>query len=298
MLNVVSNRQPVRVVIISGLSGSGKSTAIHALEDVGFFCIDNLPIVLLPKLVELIPRSPQEIEQVALVVDAREGRFLDDVPEVIERIREEGSRVEVVFLDCTDAVLLRRYNETRRRHPLASQGSIEEGIQRERGLLAGLRRAADQVIDTSDMNPHMLRQMVQDHFTRIQPGHEMSMALVSFGFKYGIPAGADLVFDVRFLPNPYFVTAMREKDGEDREVASYVLDNEDAQVFLQHVSGYLSTFRPLYDREGKSYLSVCIGCTGGRHRSVAIVEELQRRLQDKTGPLVVRHRDVDRNERV
>lgn len=297
MLNVVSSRQPVRVVIISGLSGSGKSTAIHALEDVGFFCIDNLPIVLMPKLVELIPRSPQEIEQVALVVDAREGRFLDDFQEVVERIREEGSRVEVVFLDCTDTVLVRRYNETRRRHPLAQQDSIEEGIQRERALLAVLRRAADQVIDTSDMNPHMLRQMVQDHFTRIQPGHEMNMALVSFGFKYGIPAGADLVFDVRFLPNPYFVPQMREQTGRDQDVATYVLENGDAETFLQHVSSYLATFRPLYDREGKSYLSVCVGCTGGRHRSVAMVEALGRRLHDTTGPLVIRHRDVDRNER-
>lgn len=293
--DMVESRQPVRVVVLSGLSGSGKSTAMHALEDIGFFCIDNLPIVLMPKLVELFPRSPDEIEQIALVIDAREGRFLSGFQEKIDEIRNEGSRVEMMYLECADAILIRRYNETRRRHPLAPDGTVEEGIQRERVLLDTLRQAADQVIDTSDLNPHQLRQIIQDHFTRIQPGHEMNLALVSFGFKHGIPAQADLVFDVRFLPNPYFVSHLKHLDGKDQAVASFVFGNREAEMFIEHITGFITTFRPMYDREGKSYLTVGIGCTGGRHRSVAIVEELGRRLQGDTGSLVIRHRDVNRS---
>jgi len=287
-------RNPIRVVVISGLSGSGKSTAIRALEDIGFFCIDNLPVVLLPKLVELFPSSGDEIEQIALVVDARESRFLDQFQENIDRIRTEGGRVEVLFLECSDKILIRRYNETRRRHPLSPSGSVEEGIQRERELLRSLRGSADQVFDTSDLNPHQLRQMVQQHYTRIQPGHEMNLVLLSFGFKHGIPAQADLVFDARFLPNPYFVADLKNKAGTDPQVASYVLDDENARMFLDRIVGFIADFRPLYDREGKSYLTVGVGCTGGRHRSVALVEEVNRRLDPSAGPVLVRHRDLGR----
>ena len=291
---IADSHQPVRVVVISGLSGSGKSTAIGALEDIGFFCIDNLPIVLLPKLIELFPRSSGEIEQIALVVDAREARFLDGCQHNIERIREDGGRVEVMYLDCSDKVLIRRYSETRRRHPLSPEGTIEEGIERERKILKTLCENADQVIDTSEFTPHRLRRYVREHFMRVQPGHEMTMVLMSFGFKYGIPSQADLVFDVRFLPNPYFVEDLRAETGLNQKVAQHALSSPEGEDLLQVVVGYLQKFRPHYDREGKSYLTVGIGCTGGRQRSVAMVEEMSTRLGVEQGPLIVRHRDLNR----
>lgn len=292
--SVEIDRQPIRLAIVSGVSGSGKSTAIRALEDIGFFCIDNLPIVLLPKLIELFPVSRDEIERVALVVDAREARFLDEFEKNIERIRAEGSRVEVVFLDCSEKEIIRRYNETRRRHPLALDGSIEEGIEREQAIVKPLRDMADQVIDTAEMTPHQLRQMIQDHFTHIQPGQEMGVMLVSFGFRYGIPAQAHLVFDARFLANPYFVEELRDGNGLDADVAAHVMSDPGAGKFIDHIMRFVEDFRPLYDKEGKSYLSVCVGCTGGKHRSVTIVEELARHLGDVGGTLTVRHRDMDR----
>jgi RNase adapter protein RapZ len=284
--------RPIRVVVITGLSGSGKSTAIRALEDLGFFCIDNLPVVLLPKLMELFPSKPDEIEQVALVVDAREARFLDGAREAIDRIRAGGGRLQILFLETADAVLLRRYSETRRRHPLSPAGSVEEGIARERQLLQGMREVADWVIDTSEMTVHQLREMIQRYFERQDQGVGMNLAVVSFGFKYGLPPMADLVFDVRFLPNPYFVPELRDHPGTEPEVRDHVLSNPAAQELLGQVENFVSTFRPLYDREGKSYLTVAIGCTGGRHRSVVIAEELGKRLRHG-GSVVVRHRDLE-----
>ncbi len=294
MLNSSLQRvpSPVRLLIISGLSGSGKSTAIRALEDTGFFCIDNLPIVLLPKLIDLFPRSGENIERIALVIDAREERFLNEFDRNIERIREEGGRVDVVFLDCADEVLVRRYNETRRRHPVAPEGSVEEGIARERIILKPLREAAGQVFDTTALTPHELRRIISDRFSRVEPGQEMTMALVSFGFKFGIPAQVHLVFDVRFMANPYFDDKLRDENGLNPEVAGFVMRDPDAEKFLEHVIAYLDAFRSRYNNEGKSYLTLGIGCTGGKHRSVVMVEELARRLKSGGLAVAVRHRDL------
>lgn len=287
--------RPIRVVILTGMSGSGKSTAIRALEDIGFFCIDNLPVVLLPKLIELFPHQPDEIEQIALVVDAREGRFLPDFKDTIDRVRNSGGRVEVLFLDCKDEVLLRRYSETRRRHPLSPDASVENGIGKERDLLKPLRPEADRVIDTSGLNPHQLRKTIQDHFSQTSAGHAMNLALLSFGFKHGIPQLCDLVFDVRFLPNPYFLQELRSKTGTDKDVYDFVMASKEAQLLVDRVVDYIETFRPLYDREGKAYLTIGIGCTGGKHRSVAIAEKIGRVLISTELPVVVRHRDIEKN---
>ncbi len=287
--------RPIRVVIITGMSGSGKSTAIHALEDIGFFCIDNLPVVLLPKLIELFPRQPDEIEQIALVVDAREGRFLPDFKDTIDRVRKSGGRVEVLFLDCKDEVLLRRYSETRRRHPLSPDTSVEKGISSERELLDEVRAEADSVIDTSTLNPHQLRKTVQDHFSQTSAANSMNLALLSFGFKHGIPQLCDLVFDVRFLPNPYFVRQLRSKTGLDKDVHDFVMAAKEARLLVDRVVDYIDTFRPLYDREGKAYLTIGIGCTGGRHRSVVISEKIGSILNSTGVQVVVRHRDIEKN---
>jgi UPF0042 nucleotide-binding protein len=282
------------LVILSGLSGSGKSTAAHALEDLGFFVIDNLPVLLLPRLLEMLPAEKAEIGALAVVVDAREGPFLEDIAHVLETLRGAGVRLTVVFLECRDEALLRRYSETRRRHPMAAGGTVEDGIRRERSLLLGLAQSADWVVDTSDLNPHQLKELVEHRFARGRLHEHMRILLISFGYRYGLPAQADLVFDARFLPNPYFVPELRNSRGIDPECRKFVMSSPLARLFLEHVSGYLSTFLPQYDREGKSYLTLAVGCTGGRHRSVAMVEEIAQRLPEFAGRLVVRHRDLDR----
>jgi len=283
-----------RVVILTGVSGSGKSTALRALEDAGWYCIDNLPVKLLDKLVELARQTGGQLPRVALVVDARDLRFLPEAPRLIEETRSRGTPVEVLFFDASDEALVRRYSETRRRHPLAGDdGSVPEGIAAERQALEPLRAVAGEVVDTTRLNVHELRRFVLSRFVESEP-QRMGVTVVSFGFRNGVPSHADLVLDVRFLPNPYFVPELRPQSGLDPKVRDHVLGQADTQTFLEKLGDFGAFLLPRYRAEGKSYLTVAIGCTGGRHRSVAIAEELARRLRKGGTPARVWHRDVDK----
>ena len=283
-----------RIVLVTGLSGAGKSTATKALEDLGYFCIDNLPVMLLPKLLELVSHgTSDEVQRLAIVVDAREARFLESTPAALEEVRREGHRLEVVFLDCSDEALMRRFSETRRRHPLSPEGSVQEGIAEERKILSQLRALADQIIDTTRMNVHELRDAITARFGGPGQGDVLNLTLLSFGFRNGIPPASDLVFDVRFLPNPYFVEGLKPHPGTDPRVAQWVLERAQTQEFLTRLEGLLGFLIPQYRAEGKSYLTVSIGCTGGRHRSVVLAEELGKRLAEHHRANVkVTHRDV------
>ncbi len=288
-MSSADNRQ---IVIITGMSGSGKSTAIRALEDSGFFCVDNLPVVLLPKLAEMAELG-SSLPRLALVIDARERMFLKEAPRFIDDVRRRGHQVDVLFLDSSDESLHRRFSETRRRHPLAPTGSVEEGILREREALRDLREMADQVIDTSPLNVHDLKRMVQSRFSP-EPTNAPSISVMSFGYRYGVPPQADLVFDVRFLPNPYFIPELKAFTGRDPKVASYVLDRPETQEFLQRIEELCRFLFPKYQKEGKAYLTVALGCTGGKHRSVAMAHELVKRLSDTGTPIHLWDRDSEK----
>lgn len=283
----------MRIIVVTGMSGSGKSTVLHALEDAGYYPVDNLPIPLLDKLIEAFSTSSGEIEKLALVADAR-ASGLEHATPVLERIRNAGHQVDILFLDAQDDILERRYSETRRPHPLTEgDGSVRDGILRERALLDPLREAAMRVIDTSDLTVHDLRRealnLVADEGSKIP----MGVTVLSFGFKRGLPH-ADLVLDVRFLPNPYFVPELKATTGEDPKCAAYVLDREETRAFLARVEQLLEFLIPQYAKEGKAYLTVALGCTGGQHRSVALAAELGRWLRERfpDRPVRVRHRDA------
>lgn len=285
----------MHVVIVTGLSGSGKSTAIRVLEDLGFYCIDNLPVVLMPKFIELCQNSEEDIPRIALGIDLRERRFLGDYGSVLEDIRRAGHRVEILYLDAADDVLVRRFSETRRPHPLAEGSNVAGGIAREREGLAGLKALADRIIDTTTFTVHQLRDELRRILADVAGGEAaMRVLLVSFGYKYGLPTDTDIVLDVRFLPNPFFVEELRLQDGTDPAVARYVLERTETQEFLALTTALLDFSLPLYVKEGKRYLTVGLGCTGGRHRSVALVVELERRLAGHGYPVRVQHRDVSR----
>jgi UPF0042 nucleotide-binding protein len=285
--------QGLRAVVVTGLSGSGKSTALKVLEDLGFYCIDNLPVALLPKFVELWQSSREEVSRVALGIDVRERRFLHEFPRVFDELRAAGAEPEVIYLEASDDVLVRRFSETRRPHPAAEGGAVADGIRREREALRELRALASRIIDTSAFTVHELRAALRELLATPDAG-SMTISLVSFGYKHGLPTDADLALDCRFLPNPFFVEELRPKTGTDPEVAAYVLERPDAQEFLTHVLALLGFTLPRYQREGKSYLTIAVGCTGGRHRSVVLVEELRRRLAALGHRVLVRHRDLER----
>jgi UPF0042 nucleotide-binding protein len=282
------------IIIVTGLSGSGKSFAIRALEDNGFFCVDNLPALLIPKFIDLCQGYQEDIMRVALGVDLRGERFLQSLPQVVSDLRAAGHRLLVLFFDATDDVLLRRFSETRRPHPLAGGGSVQDGIMRERKALEGVRALADKVIDTSDFNVHQLKHEMEQQFCGGSSSRRMSIFLTSFGYKYGIPHDTDLILDVRFLPNPYFVNELRDHSGLESEVRDYVLKNEDTRVFLERLLALLEFTLPLYEREGKSSLTLALGCTGGKHRSVVLVEELRKQLGAGKFRIQVKHRDIDK----
>jgi UPF0042 nucleotide-binding protein len=282
------------IFIITGLSGSGKSVAVRALEDNGFFCIDNLPALLIPKFIDLCEGYEEEITRIALVVDLRGGQFLQSWPQVLAEMRAAGHYVQVLFFDASDDVLLRRFSETRRPHPLAVQGSVQEGIARERKALEDMRELADKVIDTSDLNVHQLKREMEENFCQVQDSRRMSVFLTSFGYKYGIPHDSDIIFDVRFLPNPYFVNELRPRSGLESQIKDYVLRQQETGTFLDRLCSLLDYALPLYEREGKTSLSLAIGCTGGRHRAVVLIEELRERLKRNKFPIHVKHRDIDK----
>lgn len=289
-----TQKEPLQVVIVTGLSGSGKSSGIHVLEDLGFYCIDNLPSVLLPRFLELCEGLGEGIRRVALGIDLRERAFFDETLKVIEQIRGEGYDVEVLFFDASDEVLVRRFSETRRPHPQAGEGGPIDGIRRERERLEGLRAAANRILDTSSLTVHQLREALVERYSEATAMDRIRIFLRSFGFKYGIPHDADMVFDVRFLPNPFFVAELRGQSGLAADVRAYVLEREETLEWLGRVEGLLRFLLPLFQREGKRYFTFAVGCTGGRHRSVAIVAELARRLLDSGVHVQIRNRDIDR----
>ncbi len=282
------------IIIVTGLSGSGKSVAIRALEDNGFFCVDNLPPLLIPKFIDLCQGYHEEIKRIALGVDLRGGQFLQSWPKVLTEIRSAGHHVQILFFDAADEVLLRRFNETRRPHPVAGQRPVQEGITQERTALEGMRELADKIIDTSELNVHQLKREMEQQFCQAANSRRMTVFLTSFGYKYGIPHDTDMILDVRFLPNPHFVNEFRGKTGLDHEVQDYVLKDKQTQTFLDRLSSLLEFALPLYEREGKSSLTLALGCTGGRHRSVVLVQELLQRLGDGKFRIHVKHRDIEK----
>ena len=285
---------PISFVVITGLSGAGKSYAIKCFEDMGFFCVDNLPTTLIPTFADLVARADTKRGRVALGVDVREGEYLSHFLEALAELRSRGHSVEVLFLEAGEEALVRRYRETRRRHPLAPDGNVLDGIRAERKALSTVREVADRIVDTSALTVHQLKDFLVDAYVAPKARPGLAVSLVSFGFKHGVPIDADLVFDVRFLPNPHFVEGLRPLDGRDARVREFVMKHAESRELLRRVADFLGFVLPAYQREGKAYLTIAVGCTGGRHRSVALVEELRSHI-DALGltPTLV-HRDIDR----
>jgi UPF0042 nucleotide-binding protein len=285
---------PIAFVVITGLSGAGKSYAIKCFEDMGFFCVDNLPTTLIPTFADLVARADTQRGRVALGVDVREGEYLSHFLEALAELRKRGHNVEVLFLEAGEEALVRRYRETRRRHPLAPDGNVLDGIRAERKALSTVREVADRIVDTSALTVHQLKDFLIEAYVAPKARPGLAVSLVSFGFKHGVPIDADLVFDVRFLPNPHFVEALRPLDGRDGRVRQFVLQHEESRELLRRLSDFLGFVLPAYQREGKAYLTIAVGCTGGRHRSVALVEELRGFIEGLGLTPTLVHRDLDR----
>jgi len=287
------SRDSRQLVIVTGLSGSGKGSVLKTLEDLGYYCVDNLPVSIIPIFSELYVQGAGEIERAALGVDAREGEQLEKLPEIFRKLSKE-THVTLVFVEASDDVLVRRFSETRRPHPIGRNLPVREGIREERRKMAPIRRLADVIIDTTKFNVHELQHIVAEQFQNpdLKP---LVVSVVSFGFRHGIPTDADLVFDVRFLPNPHFVPKLRPFSGKDPRVARYIRSFSQTKVFLKKIEGLLTYLIPHYIAEGKSYLTIAFGCTGGRHRSVMMAEVIRRALAKKGYTVKVVHRDVDKS---
>lgn len=285
----------MRFVIVTGMSGSGKRTAMKMLEDVGFYCVDNLPVALIEKFVELITTPTSEVSKVALGLDVRADQSFGGVHNILEQLKSNGYLFEILFLEANDDVLLKRYKETRRLHPLSPEGRVQEGIQREREILKEIREKADYIIDTSLLLTRELKEEIDDIFVRNKEYNSLIVTILSFGFKKGIPADADLVFDVRFLPNPFYVDELKHKTGNDREVQDYVMAFSEAEAFLQKLTDMLDFLIPNYVKEGKHQLVIGIGCTGGKHRSVTLANALYAGMKDRgTYGVKLYHRDIEK----
>ena len=287
----------MRFVIVTGMSGSGKSSVMKILEDDGYFCVDNLPLSLLPTLIQLTEDSSEEIERVALGIDIRGGyRSLKEAAHVLDDLKSRGYTLEILFLEASTSVLVKRYKETRRTHPLAGLGRVDEGIKKERKALEFLKKDADYILDTSQLLTRELKAELDKIFVQDQKFKNLMITVLSFGFKYGIPADADLVFDVRFLPNPYYIDELRPKSGNDKEVREYVMDNDKARMFLAKLTDMVEFLIPNYVQEGKTQLVIGIGCTGGKHRSVTLANELYEALSknDNYG-IRIEHRDIGKD---
>ena len=286
----------MKFVILTGMSGAGKSTAIKMMEDMGFFCVDNLPIPLLEKFVELSSLQSAKLQKVAVGIDIRSGQALGEMQEILERIRAKGAAYEILFLDAEDSVLVKRYKETRRNHPLSGGERVDKGIEEERSRLKFLKEHADYIIDTSQLLTRELKIELEKIFIQNQDYKNLFITILSFGFKYGIPNDSDLVFDVRFLPNPYYVEGLRQKTGNDKEIQDYVMQFEEAHIFLDKLTDMLEFLIPNYITEGKNQLVISIGCTGGKHRSVTLANEIYKRLSSrKEFGLKIEHRDITKD---
>ncbi len=299
----------MRFVILTGVSGAGKSTALKMMEDMGYYCVDNLPIPLVERFIELSDSASTELQKVAVGIDIRNGQNLDEMRDVLVRLQAEGRKCEILFLDADDPVLVKRYKETRRSHPLANGERVDKGIERERKRLQFLKESADYIIDTSHLLTRELKKELEKIFVNYREYKNLFVTVLSFGFKYGIPADADLVFDVRFLPNPYYVEGLRSKNGNDQEIRDYVLQYQEAHEFLDKLEDMIRFLIPHYITEGKSQLVIGVGCTGGKHRSVTLANELYARLakdaedeEQEQCPVPIRnyemkieHRDIEKD---
>ncbi len=284
----------MKLVIVTGMSGSGKSEVMSVLEDIGYYCIDNLPPALMPKILELSAQSQGAMENIAIGLDIRGYNFINSYNASLEFIKEQNYPTDILFLDTSDDVLVQRYKMTRKRHPLEIEGDVYTGIQKERQLLVGIKEKAGIIIDTSKTDVKELRRRIMDIFQLDEDRNNLTVALTSFGFKHGIPLSADLVFDVRFLPNPYYIAELKEKTGDQAEVRDYVMDSPKSVEFLELLTEMIGFLLPNYEEEGKNYLQIAIGCTGGKHRSVTFVNLLYDILSKTEYQVLKNHRDIEK----